>query len=98
MSDAREALLQDGFCAACPVLQGECPRCGTFWIVMPGGKRHGLTPTQFAAVQDATNPVRKRELLPNFVEQPPTDEMIAEAKQRLADRVGEPFLEARRDG
>lgn len=32
-------------CAACPVLQGECPRCLTFWIAIPGtGKRYGVRP------------------------------------------------------
>jgi hypothetical protein len=30
------------FCAACPVRQGQCPDCGTFWLIAGNGKRYGV--------------------------------------------------------
>lgn len=32
-------------CAACPVVNGECPNCGTFYFTRGDGKRFGIRPT-----------------------------------------------------
>jgi hypothetical protein len=73
------------------VLQGECPTCGTFWIVS-GGKRHGLTPTQRQPLGGITNPPFTRNQLDNFIERPVTDADEDAVKQRLvagwADYMG----------
>jgi hypothetical protein len=46
-----------GTCAACPVWKGECPDCGTFWIIH-GTKRYGVRPTKVNPIGDTTAPNR----------------------------------------
>jgi hypothetical protein len=83
--DDSTAATPSRLCAACPVLQGECPICGTFWI-LDGGKRHGLTPVQRQAFDGPTSELFSRSQLGNFVDRPVTDADIQAARERL-DRV-----------
>lgn len=81
-------------CASCSVLQGECPDCGTFWVIVPGGKRHGLTPVAKQAFDGPTSHLFTRNQLGNFIERPVTEAEISTVKQRLADTFADYYLSA----
>lgn len=52
-----ESLLAAHWCAAYPVLNGECPNCSTYYFARGDGKRFGVRPTSVPLHEGTSGPI-----------------------------------------